>query len=302
MQKWIAKAVLQKFMSALPQSQQINYQFQKHITKNLPLQKDAFFQKVTDAVRHFNIFLQSDTLTPETTFYEFGAGWDLAIPLVYHALGVERQILVDIRPNVQWELVADTLMKILMYKNDISQIAGRPIRFTQKEIRNTKDLQTITGIDYRSPCDAAQTGLDAQSIDFISSTVTLEHIPESAIVPILQESYRILKNGGKMSSVIDMQDHFCYFDRSISYYNYLQFSDSQWQLIDSDLASQNRLRYPDYIRLIGQTPFRIVHEDAQRPTPEDLDNLSRLSVNSKFQTYTPQELGIRGIKIVLQKS
>jgi hypothetical protein len=34
-------------------------------------------------------------------FYEFGAGWDLLVPLSYYVFGVERQTLVDIRRNVR---------------------------------------------------------------------------------------------------------------------------------------------------------------------------------------------------------
>ena len=41
----------------------------------------------------------------ESVAYEFGAGWDLAIPLAYASLGVGRQVLVDIRPNLRLELV-----------------------------------------------------------------------------------------------------------------------------------------------------------------------------------------------------
>jgi succinoglycan biosynthesis protein ExoA len=63
---------------------------------------------------------QSTTSTPLQTidkslelasshFYEFGAGWDLLAPPSYYVFGVERQTVVDNRPNIRLELVNDAL-------------------------------------------------------------------------------------------------------------------------------------------------------------------------------------------------
>ncbi|MBC8043830.1 MAG: class I SAM-dependent methyltransferase [Rhizobacter sp.] len=302
MDKWIIKAALQKVMSALPASEQINYWFQRRITKNLPLNKDGFMQKAADAVRHFKIYSSHHTVLPETTFYEFGAGWDLAIPLVYYALGVRRQLLVDVRPNLQWELVQDTVGKISRYHADLSRLAGVEIRAVPP-LRNTvSDLLEKTGIDYRSPCDAAQSGLASNSIDFISSTVTMEHIPEPVLEKILHESFRILKPQGVMSSTIDLQDHFSYFDSGISYYHFLQFSDAAWHWINSDLASQNRLRYPDYMRLVGGTPFEVSEKTCTAPHAQDLALLKSLPLAEKFRRYGLDDLGVRGLNLVLKKN
>ena len=47
-------------------------------------------RKFSRALQHVRLYEEHGPGTPlaEATFYEFGAGWDLAIPLSYAALGV----------------------------------------------------------------------------------------------------------------------------------------------------------------------------------------------------------------------
>ena len=73
--------------------------------------------------------------------------------------------------------------------------------------------------------DARASGLHAGCVDIITSTNTLEHIPPGEIAAILRECARLLREGGLMSSSIDLQDHYHWFDKNISVYNFLRFSD-----------------------------------------------------------------------------
>src|SRR5205823_13839725 len=91
------------------------------------------------------------------------------------------------------------------------------------------ELEEIYGIDYRAPCDAKKTGLPSLSVDYITSTSTLEHIPPEAIRLILRECYRVLRDRGVISLLIDYNDHYTYSDHKISVYNFLRYSDWVWR-------------------------------------------------------------------------
>lgn len=302
---WIIKASLQKSISYLPMGVRVNYVLQRKVTKGLPVKDDKFFEKVLIANGHFNSFLEyrlsSDIST--AAFYEFGAGWDLINPLTYYALGVEHQTIVDIRSNIHIDLINDTLQRFSMHKSRLEQLAKRTFRSIDvSPINSIADLQSHFGIRYLAPLDAGNTSLSAESYDFISNTSTLEHVPESDILKILVECHRLLKPGGIASSVIDMQDHYSYFDTNISCYNFLKFSDNLWRVIDNSLQFQNRLRYSDYIKLFEQSGLEIIAQDVNRPTSTELKILRNLSLSSKFQgKYALEDLGIKVAKVVTRK-
>src|SRR5690349_11631298 len=161
--RWLAKAALQRGLGALPQGEQLNYVFQTRVLHSLPAGDGALRQKFSRALQHLEAYGEHGPGVPpeQSTFYEFGAGWDLAIPVAYALLGVGRQVLVDIRPSARVELVNDSIASFEL---------GAPVA-------SLDELEPRFGIRYLAPCDARDTGLPEASVDFVSSTDTCEHIP-----------------------------------------------------------------------------------------------------------------------------
>src|SRR5690242_5355407 len=145
--RWVAKAALQRGLGLLPQGERLNYLFQRHVARSLPGGEPVVRRKLARARQHLDAFGRP---VEDAVFYEFGAGWDLAIPLSYASLGVERQVVVDIRPSARVELVNETI-GLLELGEPVSSLA---------------ELQDRFGITYLAPRDARATGLDAGSIDF----------------------------------------------------------------------------------------------------------------------------------------
>src|SRR5436305_403695 len=177
--RWVAKAALQRGLGFLPQGERLNYLFQRHVAHSLPADESVFRSKFSRALQHLHAYEKHGPARPaaEAVFYEFGAGWDLAIPLAYAALGVGRQVLVDIRPSARTELVNDSLASFGRLRGELEEIAGRELRSAGGPITRLEELEDRFGIRYLAPCDARGTGLPAKSIDFVSSTDTCEHIP-----------------------------------------------------------------------------------------------------------------------------
>jgi methyltransferase family protein len=303
--RWLAKAAVQRALGLLPQGEKLNYLFQRRVLHSLPAGESVFRRKFSRALQHVRAYEEHGPDTPlgESLFYEFGAGWDLAIPLSYAALGVGRQVLVDIRPSVRVELVNDSLAAFERLWGELETEAGRDLRPLGAPVVRVQELVERLGIRYLAPCDARATGLPAGEVDFASSTDTCEHIPEPELSEIFRECHRLLRRpGGAFSCRIDLQDHYSYFDASLSPYNFLRFSDRTWRLVNSPLHHQNRLRSKDYLRLVREAGFEVVAERPSGPSDEGLAELQSLSLAPRFRDYAPDELGVTILSFVARRA
>ncbi len=302
--RWLAKAALQRGLGVLPEGERLNYLFQRHVAHSLPAGESAFRRKFSRARQHLQAYEEHGpgTSRGEAVFYEFGAGWDLAIPLSYACLGVGRQVLVDIRPSARVELVNESLGVFGRLWDELEREAGRELRRLGGPVASLAELEERLGIAYLAPRDARATGFPAESIDFVSSTDTCEHIPEDDLARIFAECGRLLRPGGVFSCRIDLQDHYAYFDRSLSRYNFLRFSDRGWRLVSSPLHFQNRLRAPDYLRLVREAGLELVSEQPSGPSEEGLVELRSLPLAPKFSRgYTLEELGVTVLSFVARR-
>jgi SAM-dependent methyltransferase len=286
--RWVAKAALQRGLGLLPQGERLNYLFQRHVARSLPGGEAVVRRKLARARQHLEAFGRP---AEDAVFYEFGAGWDLAIPLSYAALGVGRQVLVDIRPSARVELANET---IVLLEREVGPLGG--------SVSSLPALEERFGIVYLAPCDARATGLESESIDFVTSTDVCEHIPEGDLAQIFVECRRLLRPGGAISCRIDLQDHYAYFDPSLSRYHFLRFSDRAWRLVNSPLHFQNRLREPDYRRLVEQSGLEIVSWTPSGPSTEGLAELEGMELAPRFRNgYTAEELGATVLSFVAHR-
>lgn len=259
---------------------------QTKITRNLPVNDTVFNQKADFAQKHAEAFKEHSTASiSKAVIYEFGGGYDMLVPLNLFIAGAKRQMVTDVNP----------LLKPALINNAMHRLGLRG------SISATKDLQEKFGIDYRAPVDACNTGLPGGSIDFIHSTDTLEHIPQRQILSILKECFRLLKTGGIISCMIDVQDHYAYFDKNLSPFNFYKYSPLVWQLFfNNRLQYQNRLRPSDYEALFVHTGFELVNIEAEF-APNGA-NAGDIKIHPYFKYYSLQQLNSTRCLIVGRKA
>ena len=299
---WKYKAILQSIFSIIPFGEYMNYFFQTKITRNLPIKETEFKERLFLAQKHIENFQKYNSSNlSEATFYEFGAGWDMAQPLLLYTMGVNHQIIVDIRRLVRPELINNSI-KIIENLNEVFNFLRLPKTYIKDKLEFESVFLKFYGIQYKAPYDARKTGLSDDSIDCITSTNTLEHIPPNEIKAILKECYRILKKDGILSFQIDYQYHYSYFDKNISVYNFLKFNQATWNTFFSPpLQYQSRLRHKDYLQLLCESGFNILEENYYGGTPSDIEQIKTVRINKEFSNYDLNELVIRGTMIVLRK-
>jgi SAM-dependent methyltransferase len=302
--RWLAKAAAQRAFGLLPnQGEGLNYALQRHVIRSLPASENTFRRKFSRALQHLRIYEEHGGGTAsDATFYEFGAGWDLTIPLGFTALGVPNQVLVDIRPVVRAALVNDSLELYGGLWSELEAEAERGLRpLGAPTVAATAELEPRFGIRYLAPCDARATGLPEGSVDFISSTDVCEHIPEADLAEILRECARLLRPGGLVSFRIDLADHYSYFDKSLSRYHFLRYDERRWRWANSPLQYQNRLRVTDYRRLVEGAGFVVVTWTPSLPK-NAVAELAREPLDAHFADgYTREELGVTVLSFVARR-
>jgi hypothetical protein len=76
---------------------------------------------------------------------------------------------------------------------------------------------------------------------------------------ILKEAKRLTKEDGLIVHYIDLTDHFSHSDQSITYINFLQFSEDQWKrLAGNRYMYHSRLRIDDYLDMFKSLECKIV--------------------------------------------
>lgn len=300
--RWRLKAVAFSLFEKIPQGEALRYFMQTHITKSLPISEDTFLEFIPYKVAyHIDNFKKYGNVPIEDgVYYEFGAGWDMVSVIGMSLYKMKKCICVDISRLVHSELIERTIGYYV--KNaDRLNISKPSIKGKLSEDNVEAFLKDNFNIEYCAPCDARDTGLPEGSVDYIASNVTLEHISRVDIEKIMKECRRILKDGGIISLNIDYSDHYSHFDKSISAYNYLQFSDEEWKRYNTSLQYQNRLRNCDYLQIFEQAGFTVLEMEPLRYTPENEKELDSLKLAEKFKGYSREDLLITNGNFVLKK-
>ena len=90
-----------------------------------------------------------------------------------------------------------------------------------------------------------------------------------------------------MSHWINLVDQFSYFDKNITPFNYLKYTEKQWRWFNSPLTWQNRLRISDYRDLVARTGYEMIKEECTSGNPADL---ARVQLSPEFRNYRQEEL------------
>jgi SAM-dependent methyltransferase len=289
---WKAKGLCQSALSQLPGAGTLNYWGQRFVTRAY----SDFAPIVRDRVEKARWFTgqfarHSRVDLGEAQFYEFGAGWNLAGPLALYCLGVNRQIVIDVRRCARLDLVNRVIDELIRFPGHFPRRPGVPLG-------SLEELHRRFGIFYLAPADARRTGLARTSIDCITNTYTLEHIPRADVPPLLDECHQVLKPGGLMLSMIDYQDHYSYRDSRISVYNFLKYSARQWRWFNSSLHYQNRMRHCEYQVMFGEADLRVLSEELDRPSERDLKRLDPAHLAVEFKQFSLEDLVVLGSKMV----
>ena len=292
--KWAIRAAAAQVLSRLPGGEDVRYLVQRYVTRTLPFVDEELVGRFLIGCEHLAaIAKHNPTLKlKDAHFFEFGAGWNVGMGLFLTAAGIGRQTLVDLNRFVRPELVHHSLLRLReIAQNPPDGIptglldANRLPRSFEVAPHEIDGALREMGIDYRAPSDARRTGLPTGSVDCVTSSLTLEHIPLPDIQSIFKELYRILKPGGLFVSKVDMTDHYSHSDKSIDTYHYLRFSERTWNMLNADMLYQNRLRASAFVDAATAVGFEMIEIDRRYPKGAAPDTISLPQVHPSYTGY-----------------
>lgn len=279
---WKTKNLAFKVLAVTPGGNKVHALAQTFVTRR---RRMVIGKSVRTYANHVDVMERHGGAAGKTVL-EFGSGRNLIAVLLLSAAGAERVYAFDIERLATTELVNDAIAQAR--ELDLPWVGSDPWPMVSDI---DADLQSKYRIFYRAPGDAAVTGLADQSVDWICSTATLEHIPPEAIESIMTEARRILKPDGHSSMIIDYHDHYSSNDKSITPYNFYQYSDQEWRRYNPRMHYVNRLRHSDFLGLFDRLGFDVT-ECREIIPPDSEELLARVRISNDFSKYDSRDLAI----------
>lgn len=216
-------------------------------------------------------------------------------------------------PYLKEELIIEALKYFSKNKGEIIDIFGDFIvmnrfesllKLSEKKSFSLDIFLDLCRINYIAPCNAANTDLRSQSVDFYSSYCVFEHIPYDILKQILQEGNRIIAKEGLFIHKIDYSDHYSHSDKKISAINFLKFTDSEWEkYAGNKYMYVNRLRHDDFMNLFHSSGHSLL--DNQPDVDDQLKELlnsGKLKVDTRFSEKSNDILSVLGSWIISRQN
>jgi hypothetical protein len=161
-------------------------------------------------------------------------------------------------------------------------------------VRSLDEVLARCSAGYLTDGVASLRQLPDGSIDFSWSHAVLEHVRKAELPVMLRELHRVTALGGASSHVIDLEDHLAHA------LNNLRFPEGVWEsrLFAESGFYTNRMRRSQLLELFQSTGFEIevVAEDRWERLPT-----SRAALAEEFRRLEEDELGVRGVEVVLTR-
>jgi hypothetical protein len=293
---WKFKAIIIKIFSFIPYGEKLYVILQKKYGSLTPHPKFRYKY----IAKTFKILKQNNIDLNNKVIFEVGTGHFPIMPIIFFLCGAKKIYTYDLNRRLQFKYLKKTINYILEDKTLIFEYF---LDFVQKDIFNSKikilenllsksiiELEDMN-IFYKAPGDAAFVELPSDSIDIHFSCTVFEHIPFEVLDSIINESQRLLKQGGISFHLIDPSDHFAHQDRSITNINFLKYSNNVWNLIaGNDFAYCNRLRFSSYSKLFKKYNFKIIFEEKVVDERSLIELQKGFKFHTMFDNYSLSEL------------
>lgn len=296
--KWHLKAVLQKTLSVLPFKYQLNHYFQKYITKGVQLTEFYFQDRLQHAKAHLNAYTNKYNTSPASAL-EIGTGWYPVVPLYYFLNGVKRIYLNDVVQLSNKQNLLTTIEKYIQLTDseNVNSEAWNQLQsiYNQSEDLSFEDILEQLGMHYEIG-EISQLEFSQSEYHLISSNNTFEHIYRESFPKILQKLHALVsKENGLMSHYIDMSDHFSHTDNSITNFNFLKFSESQWKWIDNSIQPMNRMRLCEFEQVYKELniPIQQIEIDISQE-----EVLSTVKLDPYFNKMDKEQLAVTHCYVV----
>jgi hypothetical protein len=302
---WKVKGIIQKGLSLTPGGVALNSRLQ-HVFGRMRDFDGHLADKIFDWSLSMEYLAEVHFPMAGARLMEIGTGWHPALPLCFYLAGAESIATFDITrlmdEGVTFRLL-DSLEKHVPKIAEMAQQSPASVQARLAKLRGAKNLAELlsrSGIEYFAPADGRATGLPPASVDLVYSNSVLEHVPGEVISGLMAESLRVLRPGGLAMHNVGCNDHYAFFDKSISFVNFLQFDDREWRRWNNPIQYQNRLRAPEFVALAEGAGLEVISEK-KNVRPGTLEALATMRVAPEFKRFSKDEIAITTLDFISRK-
>ncbi len=304
-QHWKLKALAQKALWVIPGGIYLNA-FASKLRAGHSAEYELFKKHAPNYIRHLSrLREQGFEIGSDKSFLEIGTGWDVNIAYLARLTGFRDVTTVDAFRHVQPKQIEAC---VKLFPQLAKQLAAE---FALDEETLTSEFSVaaqIPGIEfckwaninYIAPISKDYREVASASCDLAYSTAVFEHIYVDDVITTIAQIRRVLKPGGLTSHVIDLKDHFAYFQPGLPYNHCLRFTDKQWRFwAGNPMSFTNRLLASDWEKLFQDAGLEIVYfeELVERNIPRLDNNL----LSDQFKHRNERDLTIGELHVIAKR-
>lgn len=157
-------------------------------------------------------------------------------------------------------------------------------------------------VKYFPHTDLAKSSLPSD-VNFVFSRFVLEHVPPADILSMHERLAEEVNAETFILHLISPSDHRAYTDRSLSLYDFLRYSQEEWDRIQTRFDYHNRLRLPQYLEIFETAGFEVVSVGFSKVgrNSEEYGKFKALVIHPDFEGYTEEEVLASAINVLLRK-
>jgi SAM-dependent methyltransferase len=165
------------------------------------------------------------------------------------------------------------------------------------KVNSFDELYELLDEEYVLEPHGSLSNFRSSSFQAVFSTNVLEHISQKILPKYVQDIYRLLKPGGYSVHLIDLADHFYYYDKSISAKNYLCCSEKRWKrYFENEIQYFNRLQKSEWLQLFQKSGLELVEVRSS-----GCADISRIRITERWRNLDQTELQATNLWIVHRK-
>lgn len=306
LQHWKVRALAQKAMWHLPGSIYLNAAMSKlragHSAEDELLRKHA-----PNFLRHCaGLRRQGFGISADKTFLEIGTGWDVNVAYLARLTGFGTVITVDAFRHLQTKQIEACVKLFPRLTQELAAtFAVDEAELTLKLAEAAKiageDFCAWADIKYVAPISRDYREIESASCDVVYTTAVFEHIYVEDVIETLRQIRRILKPGGLTTHVIDLKDHFAYFQPGLPYNHFLKFDDTQWMSwAGNPMSFTNRLLASDWEKLFRDSELEIVQ--FEEIVERDLPRIDNKLLSPQFRSRSERDLTIGELHVIARRT
>ncbi|WPR71592.1 hypothetical protein SLW70_00265 [Flavobacterium sp. NG2] len=218
---------------------------------------------------------------------ELGSGWVPILPYLLILEGKAKEI-VTYDVNEHYNV------------NEIKKVNDFYRKYEDFEIKKNEKYPLHEAVCYFPKKDICKG--DLEDVDLIVSRFVLEHVLPIDIKKMHGYFSSNLKTGSYVLHLISPSDHRAYSDSALSLQDFLKYSETEWDKIQTKFDYHNRLRLPQYLAIF-EKEFDIVFVEHDRIDANSVaySKFKALVIHDDFKVFSEQELMAGSINVLLRK-